>query len=96
MEEIEEIKLGTKVKDIVTGFEGIVTARVKYLSGCIQYCVETEIDKEGKMAKSHYIDVGQLLIVDEGIRKSVEELERNIMTEDLPRVPGGRMPNVPE
>ena len=29
-----KIKLGIKVRDKVTGFEGIATARIKYLNGC--------------------------------------------------------------
>ena len=67
MEEFNKIKLGSKVRDIVTGFEGIATARIRYLNGCIQYCVEPEVDKEGKMPKHHYIDFGQLEVVRVGL-----------------------------
>ena len=37
-----EIKLGKKAKCSFTGFEGIVTARVEYVTGCIQFLVETK------------------------------------------------------
>ena len=30
--------MGKEVKDIVTGFKGIVTAKIEYLNGCIQFC----------------------------------------------------------
>lgn len=87
MKEIAQIILGSKVRDRVTGFEGIATARIKYLNGCIQYCVEPVVDKEGKMPKSHYIDFGQLEI----IKISAAEDEKA-----KEKAPGGVMPNVPE
>lgn len=34
------IELGSKVCDKITGFEGIVTARIHYLHGTDRYCVE--------------------------------------------------------
>ncbi|NOX15986.1 MAG: hypothetical protein GXP61_08180 [Epsilonproteobacteria bacterium] len=55
----KEIRLGDKVEDTVTGLRGIVTARVEYLNGCVQFCVIPKIkDKSGK--SSEYIDVQQL------------------------------------
>jgi len=76
------IELGFKVRDIVSGIEGIVTARVEYLNGCVQYCVNSKVDKDGNMPKSHYIDDGQLEIVDEGV--SVRQSKT-----------GGSMPDTP-
>lgn len=32
-------ELGSKVKDLINGFEGVVTARLEFLTGCNQYCV---------------------------------------------------------
>ena len=87
MKEITQIILGTKVKDKVTGFEGIATARVKYLNGCIQYCVDPKVDKEGKMSKCHYIDFDQLEIIKISDAKDERAKEKG---------PGGVMPNVPE
>lgn len=60
------IELGNKVKDIVTGFEGIVVARVEYLNGCIQYCVKPKA-KDGKMEDGQYIDEKVLEVVDKGV-----------------------------
>lgn len=59
-----EIKLGSKVRDKVTGFEGIATAKIEYINKCVQYCVKPPIDKDGKMVDGEYIDVEQLEIVD--------------------------------
>lgn len=33
------IELGVFAKDVVTGFEGVVTAHCRYLTGCDQYCL---------------------------------------------------------
>ena len=33
------IQLGVEGRDIITGFTGIVAARVEYLTGCTQYAL---------------------------------------------------------
>lgn len=78
------IKLGQRVRDEITGFEGTATARAEYLNGCIQYCVQpTELEK-GQMIESQYIDVGQLKIVKE--KKAVDIVSKST---------GGLMSNTP-
>jgi hypothetical protein len=59
--------LGKKVKCKITGFEGIATAKIKYLNGCVQYCVKPKVGKDGKMPDGEYIDIGQLEIVGDGV-----------------------------
>lgn len=61
------ITLGKKVKDKVTGYEGIATARVEYLNGCVQYCVKPKVGADGKMPDPEYIDVQQLEVVEDGV-----------------------------
>ena len=40
------IKLGSKVRDTLTGFEGTATGRTTFLYGCVRICIEsTEIQK---------------------------------------------------
>ena len=41
----DNIKLGDKVRDEITGMEGIVVARTKFLNGCIQYSVAQKLEK---------------------------------------------------
>ncbi len=65
------IENGNKVKCIITGFKGIVTARVEYFNGCIQYNVQPGVDKDGTHSKGRYIDEAQLEIIKGGVsRKS--------------------------
>ncbi len=61
------IELGMSVKDRVTGFKGIVTARVEYLNGCVQYLVKPKVNKEGKFMDSEWIDNQQLQVTGRGI-----------------------------
>lgn len=49
--------LGVRVRDMVTGFEGIVVARVEFLNGCIQYMVKpNKLGKDGKQINADAID----------------------------------------
>jgi hypothetical protein len=63
---------GTKVKDKITGFTGIITARTDYLHGCARYFVEPEVDENGNHREGHSFDEGSLKLVEE---KRVEPTE---------------------
>ena len=76
------IKLGDKVRDKITGFEGVATAKVEYLTGCIQFCVKPKVTEEGKMPTGEYIDDIQLEVIGDSL--DVEQ-EPN----------GGPMPDTP-
>ena len=66
----KQIKLGIKVKDIVSGLTGIVIAKITYLNGCTQYAVRPKIKKgENEIGESLYIDEEQLVVVGDGILK---------------------------
>lgn len=60
------IKLGNVVRDAVTGFEGVATAKVEYINGCTQYCV-TPKSTDGKMPDAVYLDHQRLEFVSNGI-----------------------------
>jgi len=66
------IKLGQKLRDKVTGLEGIAVAKVEYLNGCIQFCIKpkSKTKNEVKMPEGVYIDEGQLEIVSKGLSTS--------------------------
>ncbi len=91
------IELGKKVKDSVTGFEGIVSARVEYLSGCIQYLIRPTIAEKGKFPEGEYIDEGVLKVTGNGILEKKRVKKTKSIDLDQPR-PGGDMgsntPNV--
>ena len=60
-------KLGKKAKDKITGFEGIATSKHIYLTGCTQYGLQPQIDKDGKIPEKEYFDEGRLIVIGDGI-----------------------------
>jgi len=67
------IILGNYVKDKITGFKGIVTARAEYLTGCIQFLVASEegMPGDGKWFDKARITIGSADIFD--LRKKTAE-----------------------
>ncbi len=59
--------LGTKVRDIVSGFEGIITSETTHLNMCVRYGVQAKVDKDGKCAGPEWFDIDQLEYVNAGI-----------------------------
>ncbi len=68
---INPIPLGSKVRDLVTGFIGIAISETRYLNGCIRYAVQAKVDKDGKMPDCQYIDLHQLEVIKGGMFPSV-------------------------
>jgi hypothetical protein len=55
-----KFKLGQVVKDVVTGFEGVVTGRTEWLNGCVRYGVQSRKLKEGVPTEAQWFDEQQL------------------------------------
>lgn len=51
-----KLELGTKVKDKVTGYTGIVIGRTEWLYGCRRYTVQSQEMKDGKPVESMAFD----------------------------------------
>ena len=60
-------KLGQRLRDKVTGYQGIATIESKHLNGCIRYCLEAPATDGGKVPKEQWVDDQQLELVDQGI-----------------------------
>lgn len=56
--------LGLRVKDQVSGFEGIVSSVCFDLYGCIQACVHPGLDNDGKLREMHWFDIARLKVLD--------------------------------
>ncbi len=68
--------LGKEARDKVTGFEGIITAKVNYLYGCNQYGI-TPKAQDGKTLDTNYFDEGRIEIIGNGIKPEEVRVERN-------------------
>lgn len=54
---------GRKVKDRITGFTGVVTGVVNYISGCNQALIAPPVGADGKLPDSQWFDVQRLEVV---------------------------------
>lgn len=62
------IELGIRVKDVVTGFEGVVIGRTEWLTGCRTYGLQGEM-RDGEVPEARWIDEVRLdLISDSTLR----------------------------
>ena len=59
----KKIDLGDIAKDTITGFEGVVTARTKYLSNVDRLTLHPQQVKDGKPLESRSFDITQLEFV---------------------------------
>ena len=68
-----KIKLGSKVKSIVSNFKGIVTGYCEYLNGCKSYLVQPAVGKDGIMPKAQWIDEPELKVLSGGVNLKPKE-----------------------
>lgn len=77
------IKLGDKIKDPISGLDGIAFGRADFLYGCIRIAIAPKLDKEGKKRDIEWFDANQLEILKE---KVVDSGNRRT---------GGPIPSIP-
>lgn len=77
------IKLGSEVKDTVTGFKGVVVGRSEFLNGCTRIGVQPKALKDGKCPDISWFDEPQLEITKENV------------VQPGPRNTGGPIPSTP-
>lgn len=69
-------KLGKEAKDKITGFEGIITAKVIYLYGCNQYGISPKA-VDGKILDTNFFDEGRIEIIGSGVAPEEVKVEKN-------------------
>ena len=60
-----KVKLGDRVVDVHTGFEGTVMARAEYMYGCVQIQVQPKVKEDGDFVKHQWFDEPQLELVED-------------------------------
>lgn len=66
----QKIALGDRARDIITGFEGIVTGHCTYITGCDQVLLAPP-SKDGDFKESHWFDADRCSVVQsEAVRPS--------------------------
>jgi hypothetical protein len=54
---------GFKVKDLITGREGVVTSISFDLYGCVQAIVQPGVNTDGNLGESHWFDIKRLVAI---------------------------------
>jgi len=70
-----QIQLGNRVRDLVSGFTGIATARTEYMNGCVQFAITSSSEDGTKEPVSRWLDTEQLEFVDGGVRGQVGQAQ---------------------
>lgn len=65
-------QLGDRVRDPLTGFEGIVVVTSSWLHGCIRVGVQPEAMHEGKPMESQHFDNSQLVVLDKRVHAPMQ------------------------
>lgn len=61
---MEEIKLGSEVRDPITGYKGIAVGRTIWLHGCARISVQKKgVDNNGKLFEMQSFDEPQLIVI---------------------------------
>lgn len=82
------VTLGDKVKDTLTGFTGVVTGRVEYLTGCNQVYVLPKSEKENEIKDGNWFDIERIEKVEDRAVKI--EPRRTGADTPAPRASGSR------
>jgi hypothetical protein len=59
------IPFGTKVKDTINGFTGVVTARAEYINGVVSYLAEASAFTDNQRPAEMWIDEARIEKVEE-------------------------------
>ena len=58
---------GMTVRDVVTGFEGVVTSVVQHLVGCDQVAVTPPATKDGDLREPKWLEAERLEVLNGGV-----------------------------
>lgn len=86
-----KVELGDKVKDAITGYQGVVMGITAYITGCDHVAVLSQTKKkdDGKPVDWVWFDITRLAVV----KKNVVKLPKE---ETAQRKPGGPQPEAPQ
>ena len=63
------IKLGATYADKITGFKGVATGYVKYLTGCNQVLLVPKCDEKGAKVSAEWFDVQRVAKTNDAVVK---------------------------
>jgi hypothetical protein len=73
----KRVDMGHRGRDLITGFEGVVTGHCQYISGCNQVLLSPKVDEKGGKVDAEWFD-----------EQRVEEIEAEPILLDNGATPG--------
>ena len=93
----QEVEIGDKVRDKITGFVGIAVSKMEFFNRCIQFGVVPRVGKDNKEPDEMFIDKNSLEIIKKKVKlrpiNKEDEDEEDEKDEDDYETTGG--PNHP-
>ena len=83
------IELGRRVKDLVTGIEGIAVGRCEYLNGCVQIYIRPKAKKTGEEVEGIWADDIQVKDLGPGVTSTIKSNIKKKEKEKVKNGPGG-------
>ena len=68
------IELGSKARDIVSGFKGVVTAEYRFLHGCTRYAIQPPVKEDGTVPDHQVFDEPQLKVTSKPSKEMRESI----------------------
>lgn len=56
-------KMGYHAKDLVTGFQGIITGFARYITGCDQVCLTPPVKGDGTVIEGRWFDTNRIKLM---------------------------------
>ena len=74
-----QIAKGDRVRDTITGYEGLVVCVADWINGCVRFGIQAEkLDKDGKPYPLEFFDAQQVELIEAGIYPE----EREVIVKD--------------
>lgn len=61
------MQLGAMYQDVITGFKGIATGHVKYITGCNQVLLQPPAKHSGEFVAAQWFDEQRVERIDDGV-----------------------------
>ncbi len=73
----EDLPLGRRAKDMISGFTGVIEARTEWLNGCFRISIAPDrLDKDGNVIDSRTFDCEQIEVLPEQVVGEKPEKQR--------------------
>jgi len=85
-----KVEMGAKVRDVVSGYEGIVSAYTVHLTGCDVVAIKSRgLDKDGKIPDPMWIDVTRVKVLGPPDKEIADVIKKNDVSEVRKEKTGG-------